>query len=61
MALTDIDFAVGDNQNFLVELPVGTLNAPVDIVIEEGSDRYPILETPVVEGNGDGDIFIIND
>jgi len=60
MALTDIDFNEAEGQDFIIETPVGTLNAPDDIVIEEGSPGYLLLETPLVTGGG-GDIFIIND
>lgn len=60
MALTDIDFSEGEGQAFLVEMPVGILNAPADILVETESDGYPGLETPLVTGGGD-EIFIIND
>lgn len=60
MALADINFAEGDNQHFLVELPTGTLNPPADILVEAAGSRYPVLETPAGSG-GEGDIFIIND
>jgi len=61
MALTDIDFSEGEGQDFIVEMPVGTLNAPVDILIETDSIGYPVLETPEITNNGGGDIFIISD
>lgn len=61
MALTDIDFSEGEGQDFLVEVPLGLLNAPDDILIEAGSIGFPVLETPEVTAGGDGDIFIIND
>lgn len=60
MALTDIDFNEAEGQDFIIETPVGTLNAPDDIVIETSSAGYLLLETPLVTGGG-GDIFIIND
>lgn len=59
MALTDIDFNETEGQDFIIETPVGTLNAPDDIVVEEDSAGYLLLETPLVTGGGD--IFIIND
>lgn len=61
MALTDIDFNEGEGQDFIVELPVGTLGVPLDILIETGSAGYPVLETPLVTGGGGDEIFILND
>jgi hypothetical protein len=61
MAITDIDFSEGDIQDFLVEIPLGSLNAPVDIMGESASDRYLVTEIALPSGSGDGDIFIIND
>jgi hypothetical protein len=62
MALTDIDFSEGEGQDFIVELPQGTLETPADILVESESDAFLLLETPeVVGGGGEGDIFIIND
>lgn len=60
MALTDIDFNEGEGQDFLLELPTGTLNAPVDILCEPMGSQFLVLET---EGSAatTGDIFIIND
>lgn len=57
MALTDIDFCEADGGDFLLERPVGTLNAPVDILTEAGGS-YVLLETEAVPNE---DIFIIND
>ncbi len=59
MALTDIDFSEGDNQNFLVEIPLGAVNATTDILTEPESAQYPLLEIQSVAT--EGDIFIIND
>jgi len=61
MALTDINFSEGEGQDFTVEVPLGLLNAPLDIVVESESTGYPVLETPLITSGGDGDIFIIND
>lgn len=62
MALTDIDFNEYDGQDFILERPAGTLNAPIDILIETGSAGFLLLETPLVTGGGGGDeIFILND
>lgn len=60
MALTDIDFQEGEGQDFIVELALGALGTPSDILIEEGSIGYPVNEVPLVTGGGD-EIFIIND
>lgn len=40
--LDDILFISGDNQNFINEVPSGTLNSPLDIL----SDRYMVNEIP---------------
>ena len=40
--LDDILFLSGDNQNFINEVPAGTLNSPLDIL----SDRYMVNEIP---------------
>lgn len=61
MALTDIDFQEGEGQDFIVELALGALGTPADIVIEETGSQYPVLEAPLITGGGGGDIFIIND
>lgn len=60
MALLDVNFSQGEGQDFVVEVPTGTLNAPADILIETDSTTYPVLEAPEVTGGG-GNIFIIND
>lgn len=62
MALTDIDFQEGEGQDFLLELALGALGTPADIVVESESDAYLLNEIPEVVGGGGGDnIFIIND
>lgn len=60
MALTDIDFSEGEGQDFIVELPSGTLETPSDILVESESDAYVLLETPEGAGGGD-EIFILSD
>jgi len=57
MALDDIGFQEGDIQNFLLELPVGTLNSPDDILME-ASAQTPVLETELEAGS---DIFIMSE
>lgn len=37
MALDNIVFSAGDEQNIIVQIPTGTLYAPKDIVSEPGS------------------------
>lgn len=62
MALTDINFNEREGQDFILERPVGTLNDPLDILVETDSGAYPVLEAPAVVGGGGGDeIFILND
>jgi hypothetical protein len=47
MALTDIVFAEGDLQSPTFKIPLGTLNEPIDIVIEE----VPCEEIPEPSGS----------
>lgn len=61
MALTDINLQEGEGQDFIVERPVGTLEAPVDILVEADGESYPVNEVPQVVGGGGDNIFIIND
>lgn len=61
MALTDIDFSEGEGQDFIVELPAGTLGTPNDFLVETESDAYLLLETPLITGGGGDEIFILND
>lgn len=59
MAFTDINFQEGDGQDFIVEIPQGTLNSPLDILVETNGTLC-LLETPLVNG-GAGDVFIMLD
>jgi hypothetical protein len=63
MALTDIHFQEGDPQEFLLEIPLGILGMPTDIVVEGGSTRYLLLEAPLIvnSGGGGGNIFIMSE
>ena len=62
MALTDINFQEGDRQDFMLEVPVGTLGTPNDILVENNTTRYLELETPlIVTGGGGGNIFIMSE
>ena len=62
MALTDINFNEGEGRDFVIERPVGVLNAPLDILVEARGSQYLVLERPlIVAGGGAGDIFIMND
>lgn len=55
--LTDINFQQGERQDFIVEVPTGTLNAPVDILFEESGGQAFILEATLTGGN----IFIMSE
>jgi hypothetical protein len=61
MALTDIDFQEGEGQDFIVELALGVLGTPADILTESAESQYPVLEAPLVTGGGGDEIFILND
>ncbi len=58
MALTDINFNEGEGQDFIVELALGGLGTPDDILVEAGASQFPVNE---IEGQTGGDIFILND
>jgi hypothetical protein len=50
MALHDIVFTDGDKQNFIVEVPVGLCNAPLDMLTEPSTNPgFLCLETPLIE------------
>ena len=59
MALTDINFQTGEGQDFIVEIPTGTLFSPVDILFEPSSGQYLVMEL-VLTGGG-GNIFIMSE
>ena len=52
MALTDINFQEGDRMDFINEIPVGTLYAPVDILVENDNTGIYFLKPQqlMVEG-----------
>ena len=54
--LTDINFQQGELQDFIVEIPVGLLNAPLDVLFEPVGQAF-ILEVPM----GGGNIFIMSE
>ena len=60
MALSDINFQEGEGMDFISKVPVGTLNAPLDILIESDSAQFCVLETPRVTGSG-SNIFIMSE
>ena len=60
MALTDINFQEGEGQDFILELPTGTLHSPTDILIESSGGQFLLLETPIVTGGGSS-IFIMSE
>lgn len=59
MALTDINFQEAEHQNFIVEIPTGVLNSPIDIIFESESTQYLVLE--VTAPVGGGNIFIMSE
>ncbi len=62
MALIDIVAQTGDEQDFILEIPVGNAGyMPSDILI--GSGGVPLsVEIPIiVSGGGGGNIFIISE
>lgn len=55
MALDDINFQEGEGQDYLVEVPAGTLNAPLDALV--GQDGQALLaEIPAL-----GNVFILSE
>lgn len=61
MALTDILAQPGDAQDFILEIPAGTLGTPNDILLEAGSNAMVLSEVPVVTPGGGGNIFVLSD
>lgn len=58
----DIVFYDGDVQNFLVEVANGTLNSPVDIVSEPGTNPGMLcLETPLIVDIPSPSIILLSD
>lgn len=55
MALDDVNFQEGEGQDFIVEVPEGTLNAPLDISSEANGSPL-VSEIPSVGG-----IFVMMD
>lgn len=47
--MEDIVTPPGDKQDFVLEVPIGTLNAPDDILFDSGSPYYPVTEIPQTE------------
>ncbi len=60
MALTDINFQPAEQQNFIIEIPTGILNAPVDIMFEPSSTQYLVMELTILSAGG-GNIFIMSE
>jgi len=60
MALTDVNFQEGDGMDFVIEVPAGTLGTPTDILMETDGTLL-LLEAPLVEGGGGGNIFIMSE
>ncbi len=55
MALSDINFQESEGQDFILELPAGTLNSPDDILAEADGGLL-LMEEPAK-----GDIFIMSE
>jgi len=61
MAYSDIVFTPGEKQNFIVEVPVGVLHAPVDILTEgKNSKGIPCLETPLITATSSPEIIVLD-
>lgn len=60
MALSDINFTEGEGQDFILEFAVGSLNAPVDILLEPSGANYPVNEIEEAAAAG-GNIFIMSE
>ena len=58
MAVVDINFQEGEGQDFIVEIPIGTSNPAVDILIEPKGTLL-LLETAYP--NFAGNIFIMSE
>jgi hypothetical protein len=56
MALTDIVFNQGEGQDFILELPVGILGTPLDLLVSD-PNLGAILEAPEAGGS----IFIMSE
>lgn len=65
MPILDIVFNEGDIQNFLIEVPIGSLNSPKDILLETNSNSGAIcLETSLVANQQQEEtpnIIVLND
>lgn len=59
MAVVDILANVGDGQDFILEIPVGVLGTPNDVLLGEGKGIL-LNEIPVVTSAG-SNIFIMSD
>lgn len=59
MALTDIHFQEAEIQDFIVEIPVGILESPIDIIFEPSSSQYLVME--LTFAGGGGNIFIMSE
>jgi hypothetical protein len=60
MALTDIHFQEGESMDFITEIPAGTSNPALDILLENGGSQYLLNEIPEVVGGG-SNIFIMSE
>ena len=56
MALDDILFQEGEGQEFIIERGAGTSNPALDILFEEDSTQFFVLEIPRIISGGVGEI-----
>lgn len=57
MALEDVNFQEGEGMDFILEIPLGTSNPPVDILFADDT-QYPVMEMTQEVG---GNIFIMSE
>ena len=60
MALTDIHFQEGEAMDFITEIPAGTSNPALDILLEDGGSQYLLTEVPAASSGG-SNIFIMSE
>ena len=61
MALVDVVFQGGEGQDFITEVPLGTLGTPTDILIDGtyANGQFPVLEIPLILPGGSTEISTI--
>lgn len=62
MPIDDIVFTDGDAQNSILEIPLGTLQSPTDILCESGSNQSALcLETTSTAVTTSPEILMLSD